>query len=242
MSLIEAGQQRLRNSLGGGQRKEFNGKNVDSELDGRMVICVYVENQPEEQTLASRETLTGIKRFSEEQKKALAEIGWGTIYELAGQGFKTLKAVRRNSSDPLAQQQDPDIDFEQFKSKLTEAAFNFNELFLVDSGSKSSKEQETMIDEFSLRLSGKVPGVKAIMGNLFDYAELAHKIKIARGGEYPLFSPDIYMKGYARTNTIVDGERTAVVNFYRAGCLYVSSFPANRGDARVPAAPLVVPV
>ena len=187
-------------------------------------------------SLGENELETGVSRFSSEQRKELERQG-RVIVELTGQSIKRLKEQGRKF---WSSWHDEYPDFESRTSRLSEVAINPSELFLPESNRKTLQEQEKMIADFSKKLSGKVGGVMAIMGEAADYVDLAFTY-FDRTGEY-LFG-EKYNYDFARTKTPSVGSNIASVgHFSRDGGLRVFDWDRVDGDDFAWAVPLVVPV
>ena len=175
------------------------------------------------------------KRFSPEVRKALEKEGY-LIYTLTGQSIKSLREAGRKFSSTWHKGYP---DFEALTSRLSEVAIDPNKLFLPDSNNKTLVEQEKMVEEFSQKLSKKVEGVEAIIGEAPDYVELAF-VHLDATGEY-LFGKK-YNFDYARTKTQAGGPCVVRVGYFRPDYgLYVSFWDRVHGYGNVWAASLVVP-
>lgn len=191
---------------------------------------------PRKQVVKTPETLVEIKRFSQEQKEALEKEGY-LVYGLTGQSIKTLRDEGRRFWS-LWNKELP--DFEALGSMHSEVAINPNKPFLPKSNNKTLAQQEDMVGKFSEELGKKVKGVKAIIGQAPDYAELAFA-HLDATKEYLFGEKDNY--DYARTKTPTSGSLVAYVGFFRAvDGLHVHYWFAGAGLGGVHAAPLVVPV
>lgn len=190
----------------------------------------------EQPTLISPEAPVEIKRFTQEQREALEKEGF-VIYGLTGQSIKTLRESGRkfwsNWHNALP-------DFEALGSMHSEVAINPSKLFLPRSNDKTLAQQEEMVSKFSQDIGKKVQGVKAIIGGVPDYAELAF-VHLDATQEY-LFGAK-YNYNYARTKTPTSSSDVAHVgNFDRDDGLVADDWRRDVGDGGVHAAPLVVPV
>jgi hypothetical protein len=136
----------------------------------------------------SKDTLSGdrseeqsveIKRFTPEAQEVLEKQGY-VIYGLNGESIKSLlddrspKSLTRrdwNAKKPFySTWHNNSPEFEAISSMQSEVAINPTEIFLPDSNIKSLKEQEILVDRFSIELAKKVPGASAIIGQASDYA------------------------------------------------------------------------
>lgn len=176
------------------------------------------------------------KRFSPEAREALEKLGY-RISPLTGQSIKTLREAGKILKLTSIWRKDFP-DFEALTSRLSEVAINSSQLFLPDSNNKTLAEQEKMVEEFSQKLSKKIEGVEAIIGEAPDYVELtfAH---LEATGEY-LFGKK-YNYGCARTKTPTSRYRVAFVGSFDGSSLSVFQWFRR---CRIPSAwavPLVVP-
>lgn len=183
----------------------------------------------------SQKTPVEIKRFSQEAREALEKQGL-VIYGLTGQSIKTL----RDSGRKFWSRWHEDLpDFEALGSMYSEVAINPNKLFLPESNNKTLSQQEDMVEKFSKELGKKVQGVKAIIGQAPDYAELAFAHFDAT--EEYLFGAK-YNYDYVRTKTPTSGSNVANVGRFFADLgLGVNRWSAGNGLGFVHVAPLVVP-
>lgn len=189
----------------------------------------------------------GMRRFSIEQKEALEQEGY-VFYGLTRQSIKTLRdnghKFHWGTSDIVLQEQGFNLDFLSLRSMHSEVAIKPNELYLPDSDTKVFSDQVVMVDRFSQELRNKVSGVKAVIGELSDYAELAYAHLDARK-EF-LFGPK-YGYRWVNTKTIINANSSEVGN------AIVGYTPKNGGEFcydwhliwrnyRANAVPLVIPV
>lgn len=128
---------------------------------------------------------TEVKRFSSEQREALKKRGYA-IYELQGQSIKDHINSGRNFRskwwlDDSYEYRNELSDFEDVPSMRSEVAVNRKRQFLPRSNNKELYQQEEMVEKYSERLGTSIPGVKAIIGHVPDYAELVFKHKDATG-------------------------------------------------------------
>lgn len=186
------------------------------------------------------ETPVEIKRFSEEQRKALEKEGY-VVYVLTGQSIKTLRDTLRDSGHKFWSDWHEDYpDFEALGSMQSEVAINPNKPFLPKSNKKTLSQQEEMVNKFSEELGEEVKGVKAIIGQAPDYVELVFQY-LDKTKDYLFGAKDKY--DYARTKTPTSGSSVALVgNFSAVDGLRVDSWDSGNSSDVVHAAPLVVPV
>ena len=182
-----------------------------------------------------REVPVVTSRFKDEQREFLKKEGY-VFYDLTGQSMSSLKAVGREIYS--------DKPFEHISSMRSEVAINPSKLFLPKSNGKNLKKQEEMVYKFSQELGKKVKGVKAIIGQVPDYTELAFKYFDATGDR--LFGHDSPLKYWATTKTSINGDLFAVVGFsapHLGGPEFaVGSWESRHGFDIGAVAPLVVPV
>jgi len=159
------------------------------------------------------------------------------ICELSGQSIRTL----REAGKPFWSTWHKDhSDFEQLTSRRSEVAINPNQLFLPNSNNKTLAQQEKMVGDFSKKLSKKVQGVEAIVGEASDYVELTFTYLGATGVR--LFGKD-YDYRYTRTKTPTVGSYVARVGSFDADDgLHVHDWRHDGGHSSVWVSPLVVPV
>lgn len=175
------------------------------------------------------------KKFSPETKEALEKEGY-LIYSLTG---KSIKDLKKEGMKFLSRWHEKYPDFETKPSIHSEVAFNPKQLFLPNSNNKTLAEQEELVEHFSQKLSRKMKGVKAIIGEAPDYVELIFN-HLKQTGE-PLFGLD-YKYGFTRTETPAVGATVADVgNFVAAFGLYIDSMDPNKSDDLVWVAPFVIP-
>jgi hypothetical protein len=177
-----------------------------------------------------------IKRFFAEQREALENQGY-VIYGLTGQSIKTLRD-RGHKFWSTWHKEFP--YFEALGSVHSEVAINPNNPFLPNSNNRTLAQQENMVGRFSEVLGKKVKGVKAIIGQAPDYAELAFA-HLDATKEYLFGAKQNY--NYARTKTPIGSSCVAHVGGFGADDgLVVNYWYRDNGDGYVRAAPLVVPV
>lgn len=178
---------------------------------------------------------TEVRRFSEEARKALEGQGY-IVYELFGKSIAQL----RSEGNPFSSTWHNDYpNFEAIAAGATEAALNPKNLFLKKSNRKTPFEHEEMVAYFSQKLAKKIPGVRAIIGEASQYAELAFSHYKATGVR--LFG-EKYNYDYVRTKTPGVGSDVAYVGrFGNGGLGVVSRWYASVGHGYLWAAPLVVP-
>ena len=190
-----------------------------------------LENRRSKQPEKGNET----KRFSSEAREALEKEGY-VIYTLTGQSIGSLRELSRKF---WSTRHEDLPEFEALPSRFSEVAINPNKLFLPGSNRKTLAEQEAMVAEFSRKLTQKVKGAEAIIGEAADYVEFAFS-HLDATSEY-LFGKK-YNFDYARTKTSTVGSQVAGVGcFDLALGLRVAHWYRDVGYVRVWAAPLVVP-
>ncbi len=133
------------------------------------------------------ELMAGVRLFTAEQKRRLNEAGY-TVYVLVGQSVHDLKELgKRFDGIPQLESHylamltgrvsgSPPGWYSRFidiPSRRSEVAININRPFLPDSSNNSFRQQEEMIANFSQEVSAQIHGVRAIIGEAPDYAELA---------------------------------------------------------------------
>jgi len=175
-----------------------------------------------------------IQRFSAEQREALEARGM-TIVELTGQSIKTLRDGGKKFWSTWHQDHP---QFEAATSRLSEVAI-IPELFIPNSNNKTLAEQEEMVAEMSKGFA-QINGVKAIIGEVSDYSELAFSHLASTGSR--LFGENFGYK-YTRTNTPTTSGGVAYVGRFDAqDGLLVHGWHRDARHDRLFVAPLVVPV
>jgi hypothetical protein len=147
------------------------------------------------------ETTTEINRFTEEQKFDLRENGY-RIYTLTEKSLGALinsgEKINLQWREGLDRWDQP-VAIEFIKSVHSEAAINPKRLFLSKGNNKDLTKQEEIVNRFSKELNKKIPGVKAIIGQVPDYAELYFQ-HLAKTGEYLFVAKN--PKDFTRTQTL----------------------------------------
>lgn len=184
----------------------------------------------------TQEVPVELQRFSDEAREALQKEGY-VIHELTG---KSIAALREAGNKFWSSWHRDYPDFEAIPSRFSEVAIKPDQLSIPESNKKTLAEQEAMVGEFSNQLSTSIPGVKAVIGEVSDYTELAFAhLSVADNEDY-LFG-EKYSYNYTRTKTVI-GHFVAVVGyFYRDDGLGVDCWGSeDRGD-NLFVSPLVVP-
>lgn len=173
-------------------------------------------------------------RFSEEAKEALKKKGY-IIYELTGQSVKSFRDKGKKFWSSWHQ----NTKLEDLTSMLCEIAINPNQLFLPNSNNKTFSQQVKLVSDFSDKLDKEVEGVKAIIGEIPDYVELAFQ-HLNKTGEY-LFGIT-YKYDYVRTKTPTAGNCVADVGgFHAEGGIRIGEWGRDRPQSRLWISPLAVP-
>lgn len=189
------------------------------------------------------ERLVSSKRFSPESHQDL-ELEGLKIYTLLGGRIKDILKISYFSSLSMDRlKKNPDVA--NLRSRRSEVAFSPDpELcFLPGSNGQDRKEQERLIDEYSNRLTKKVRGVRAIMGDAPDYLELLlwHTVKTKENlfdkkrGEHLFDSPMI------RTATKIGSEFVYVGDHFFARSINNDLFVPGMRPDKIWAFPLVIP-
>lgn len=205
-----------------------------------------------------------VKRFSQEARKALEEQGF-VIYSLTGQSLSSLKKSgykfnphdsRLNESPDLetlceilsgvATNKPLALEFPYFillPSMRSEVAVKPDNFFLPESNKLTLQQQEELVGKFSEEIGSKVRGVKAIIGQVPDYAELAFKHLDANknGLEYNR-AWDLFRNEWVRTRTGMELGNVAHVGLFINEGFLVNEWFYDQGSPMIYAAPLVVPV
>ncbi|MBI4130511.1 hypothetical protein HY468_04295 [Candidatus Roizmanbacteria bacterium] len=187
------------------------------------------KEQDNQQNPQSEKPVQQIQRFSSETRDMLRAQG-SVVYELSGQTLVSLKDAGKPFITTI---------FEypyNSPSRLSEVAFNPNELFLSGTNGKSMDKQMQALDEYNRMLRAKMSDVEAVIGSVSDYAELAFSHLEATGRF--LFGPE-YNNEMTRTTTQAFNTNLCVrfVKVYGFGiCVW-----GRHGMERVSIAPLIVP-
>jgi hypothetical protein len=201
------------------------------KMDGFQDIAIPKEAQAE------------IKRFSPEAREALEKEGY-VVYSLDCRSIRDAKEAGRKFGSTWHKDFP---DFEDLPSRKGEVAINTSVLFIPKSNKKTLDEQEEIVAEFSKRLSRKIKGVEAVIGDIADYVELAFLHLDATGEN--LFG-EKYSDDYARTVTPTAGSYVALLGFKPDRGLIVDAwargagtdvFVARDAGTDVFVAPLIVP-
>lgn len=188
--------------------------------------------------LASHDEEPQINMFRPESLGALRGAGF-TIFELSGKCI--LDFGNRVSHSHLATWREDHAAILKQPSRMTQIAVDLNNLLLPDS-CKPFKEQQKMVEEFSRKLSGRVPHVRAIVGGVADYVDLTMNARDSISG-LRLFG-ERYGNLLTRTTTPLYKDLIAVGCYYSDdyGLTVVSYPPEEVGANRnVWIAPLIVP-
>lgn len=192
----------------------------------------------ERDNLEAQEAKKEVKRFTDEQKETLKGLGY-EIYELTGQSIRSLRDSGRKiqvSTFEFNKFSRENAKFEALISSLSEVAINPAQPILNHSNKKTFSQQQEMVWEFSKKIAKEVKGVKAVIGTLPDYAELAFA-HLDRTGQYLFVEP--YFRRYVRTNSTA-GSHVADVAFGRYG-LHAGNWNYGERVDYVWTSPLVVP-
>lgn len=208
---------------------------ANEEAAREAVEEVFKILNPGKYLVQEAERILKAKRFSREQREGLERQGYRIFLILTGESIGDIGAERnvmnKGSEDPL----------DTLSSICSEVAVDPDNLFLPDSNYKTLVQQEKMVEKFSQGLGEKIPGVKAVIGQLPDYVELIYRHLDATKDD------DLFKMVYARKFIITktpmgDGSRIAVVGHLDPQHdLPIFSAP-NTGDEFSCVFPLVVPV
>lgn len=179
------------------------------------------------------EKMTEVKRFSPETKKALETRGF-VVYELNGASLNDL----RQQGNKFWSDWHQGMGFDSENSEGLEVAINPDCLFLEGSNGKTLDEQKKLVSKYSESLGEEVNGVKAVIGEANQYAELAFahfkKTGIKIFGEK-------YGYNYARTVTVTGASGLVGVGRFGDLGLGVNYWYRAHRDDRLWVSPLVVP-
>lgn len=184
----------------------------------------------------SRPKETGeVIRFSAEARNWLEREGY-FIYALEGKSIRELRQSGLIQQSPYLEH--PDFQQQQnWRTPATEVAIRW--AWLDGSWYKTLPEQERMVADFSRKLSKKVKGVKAIIGQASQYTEVALLHFKATGKR--IFGWD---QDYSFTRTLTsapNGEMGFVGFFSEESGLLVGFWPPNDRTDEIRICPLVVP-
>ena len=191
--------------------------------------------------LTQAEVVGELKRFSTEEKKALAKEGLKVIYPLTGESIDDQKRAGRKFAYIAPSDENRLM---VMRSRLSEVAIDPRpeKFFLPKSNNNATLAQQLeMIAEYSYNLQRrlKTQTVEAIMGEAPDYTQLAFLHFDATGVR--LFGKD-YGFNYTRTVTPTVGTSVADVGgFFAGNGPNVDHWNRDRGSDYVFVAPLVVP-
>lgn len=124
------------------------------------------------ESIRASEKLSSIKEFSAEAKETLEKEGY-LIYSLTGKSIKDLKNEGMEFDEYLNIHSGGFPVFENSKSMQSEIAIKSKELFLRHATGKNFDQQKAVVENFSQKISHKIKGVKAVIGEVSDYAELS---------------------------------------------------------------------
>jgi len=157
------------------------------DVDRANQIAAMLADRGKDFPLPGTEQLSGAKKFSREARIAL-ETGGFRIYELTGQTTATIPTLG-GQINPTWAGDWPQIH--KVESRQSEIAIIWGNPFLPDTKNENIAKQKVELAKFNRLLSQTVPGVKAILGNALDYAELAAR------------SADLLFDGRTRTTTLL---------------------------------------
>lgn len=186
----------------------------------------------------SKETAPAeVKRFTDEAREKLTREGH-LIYTIGGQSIATM----RDAGRPFWSTWHKDYpEIEALTSTYSEIAINPDpvKFFIPRSNNERLDRQLEMVDDYSNKLSKKVKGVQAVLGQMPDYADLAFSHLDATKDR--LFG-EKYDYRYTRTQTPTVGTSVACVGgFIADDGLSVGNWAHDVGNSGVFASPLVVP-
>ncbi len=174
--------------------------------------------------------------FSPEARQTIEKAG-GIVAKLTGLSIKNLELTgfRFYKVGHSA-----DFGFEYLPSRESHVAVFSKELFLPHSQGKTLDEQETMVAQLSMSLAERIPGVKAIIGQAPDYAELDYQCLTATGRH--LFDPEL-CNFSVRTKTPIDANLVADIGPADPvkGLKLGGWFSQREPDSSIVVVPLIVP-
>lgn len=192
--------------------------------------------------LPTSETLPPIKTFLPETEEALKKEG-DLIFSLTGKSIGDL--IKEGMKFRLAWPEECSDDFEAMRSICSQVAFNPKQLFLPDSNNKTFVQQEKLVKCFLREKSKKIKGIKAIIGELPDFGELALNylkyLEQIKQTDKRLFGEE-YNYDYASTKTLMGKFLMASVgNADTDDSLDIFRWDRRKGHAYVWTFPLIVP-
>lgn len=187
------------------------------------------------ETVRPKEGYQPVVRFSAEARRGLEGEGY-FIYALEGKSIGELRQSGLIQQSPYLEH--PDFQQQQnWRAPATEVAIRW--AWLEGSWYKTLPEQERMVAKFSRGLSKKVKGVKAIVGQASQYAEVALLHFRATGKRIFGWDQDY---SFTRTLTPAPGGEMGFVGFFsEESGLLVGFWPPNDRTDEVRICPLVVP-
>ncbi|MDO8619449.1 MAG: hypothetical protein Q7R49_05940 [Candidatus Daviesbacteria bacterium] len=173
--------------------------------------------------------------FTDEARQALEKEGY-IIHELTGLSVKDFEEAHRRAFGSWGNIYD---DPRNLTSRISQVAINPENLFYPNSNQQDLETHKRMVSIFSYRLSRAIPGVRAILGEALDYADLAF-VHLDKKGE-TLFGKK-YGYRYTRTATMIERNNGACVGSFGYGFgLGIEYLKPFERDSFVGVAPLVVP-
>lgn len=181
------------------------------------------------------EKLPKVKLFSDKQREDLKKEGFLIPY-LGGQSVMDLRILGEEFHSFWHKFQ-PEL--ESVKSIRGEVAINIGSPLLQNSNNKTLSEQEIMVEEFSQKIGAKIPGVKAIIGQVPDYVLIMLQIYEDRKKMLDIETINI------RTRTPTYNNDLAYVcnlmDLKGRGVIWLGHSPADGRNDYVGVIPLVVP-
>ena len=194
------------------------------------------------------------KKFSPESREALENKGY-VIYELQG---KSLDDLQKETGEPFVEQTQLQewVGGEEgwthratlgpFWNKTPDTALEVAIIpigfFLPESNDKGIRLQREMLEKFSQEVGKEIGGVKAVMGEASEYAELILQHRAKTGKTLIPKPPDLHV--IATRTPLSDGNDLVEIAEFdgRLRCFDYPEFLQNGGKGQTWIAPLVVPV
>lgn len=186
-----------------------------------------------------KESPIQVDRFSEEALEALEFNGY-RVYELTGQSVASLRKRGKKFHTTQLFEQSPSLI--TLTSRNSEIAIKPSRLFLPKSA-RFFEDQVRMVDKYSKEVSKKMPGVKAVIGELPDYIELAYAhLDLTGNHNINTEKPDVLV----RTNTNISSSiasETACMSFEidKIRGIYITERSRFERGGFTQVAPLLIP-
>jgi len=156
----------------------------NDHMDGQGGIKDNLSVKPD--AINTPEAVSGIKRFSDEQREHLRTRGY-EFFEIP----PTSIGKMHNEGKEFTDYNPKNVPFdtvENLPSTPSEIAINTNQPFIPGSNKKEYAEQNKMIEALSEEINKENPGVKAVRGGVTDLSSIAFQYQERTGKElFPFF-------------------------------------------------------